>query len=153
MKNIHISYILGAFGLVTPFAGLHRFYLNKPISGVLFLLTWGFFGVGTVIDLICMPTLVDEASGRFLLSQNRLFNKNAQYFSNPEREVLGVCKKRNGLVTVQMIAMESSLSLSQAKEELERLKNEGFCSVDIDIDGVEIYHFTGLEAKQPLFVS
>ncbi|MDA0712389.1 MAG: hypothetical protein O2897_00155, partial [bacterium] len=110
-------------------------------------------GVGTIIDLICMPTLIDESNGRFLISQKKLFYKNTKYFSNPEREILGVCKNRQGVVTVQMVAMESSLSLKQAKEELERLKNEGFCTVDIDIDGVEIYHFTGLEAKRPLFDS
>jgi TM2 domain-containing membrane protein YozV len=43
------------------FAGLHRFYLGKPVSGLLYLLTWGFFGVGTIIDAIRMPDLVRRA--------------------------------------------------------------------------------------------
>ena len=60
MKNLMFSYILGAAGLVSPIAGLHRFYLEKPVSGVFYVLTWGFFGIGTIIDLIRMPVLVDE---------------------------------------------------------------------------------------------
>jgi len=150
MKNLLISYGLGALGLISPIAGLHRFYLEKPISGIFYILTWGFLGVGTIIDLIRMPTLVDETNGRLLLSKKRLFLRNTEYFSNPEREILKVCKNHQGVVTVQMIAMESSLSLSDTKQELERLKSEGFCTVDIDEDGVEIYKFGGLEAKKPL---
>ncbi len=40
--------ILGFFGL----AGLHRMYVGKVGSGVLYLFTYGFCLVGTIIDLI-----------------------------------------------------------------------------------------------------
>ena len=152
MKNLIISYILGAAGLVSPIAGLHRFYLDKPVSGVFYVLTWGFFGIGTIIDLIRMPILVEEVNSQLLGNTKRTFLLDAKSrFSTPEREILKVCKKYNGVVTVQMVAMESALSLNEARKELERLKNEGFCTMDIDVDGVEIYRFNGLVAKKPLF--
>ena len=58
MKNILTAYVLAIIGLITPVAGLHRFYLNKKISGFFYLCTYGFFTIGTIIDLIRMPSLL-----------------------------------------------------------------------------------------------
>ena len=49
--------IVGFLGL----SGLHRFYVGRWKGGVLFLLTGGIFGIGTIIDLvkICKNTFED----------------------------------------------------------------------------------------------
>ena len=41
--------------------GAHRFYYNKPISGVIYLFTFGLFGFGQLYDLLVMPELAKTA--------------------------------------------------------------------------------------------
>lgn len=50
--------IIGLFGV----AGIHRFYMGKPVTGLLWLLTGGLFGIGTIFDLITMQTQIEEAN-------------------------------------------------------------------------------------------
>jgi len=144
MKNLFISYVLCAAGIFSPLAGLHRFYLGKPVSGVFYLFTWGFFGIGTIIDLIRMPSLIESYN---IL----LFLKHKLHAEKPaERSVLKCAQRNGGAVTVTMVALSSGLSMAQAKTELDRLFRAGFCDKDVDQDGHEIYLFTGFSAKTPL---
>jgi TM2 domain-containing membrane protein YozV len=150
MKDLMMGYFLCGVGLFTPIAGLHRFYLEKPISGVFYLLTWGFCGVGTLIDLIRMPTLIDNYNVRRLLAQadnSFAFRKN---LSSPERAILKCAKDHDGVITVPMVTLASGLSMVDAERELNRLFKHGFCNKDVDEEGNEVYIFRGLEAKKTL---
>ena len=47
LRNHATAFILNyLFG----FLGVHKFYLGRPVVGVLYLVTFGFFGVGVLID-------------------------------------------------------------------------------------------------------
>ena len=50
-KNQGIALVLAACGFV-GLGGLHRFYSGKIGSGLLWFFTYGFFGMGTIVDLI-----------------------------------------------------------------------------------------------------
>jgi TM2 domain-containing membrane protein YozV len=56
-----IGYILWIFG----FTGSHRFYYGKPVSGTIYFLTLGLFGIGWLVDLFLIPRMDDEANQRF----------------------------------------------------------------------------------------
>ena len=45
-------------------AGIHRIYLGRYGTGILYLLTFGLFGIGQFIDLFRMKSLVQEANIR-----------------------------------------------------------------------------------------
>ena len=58
--NLRLAYLFwipSFFGC----AGLHRFYLGKPVSGLFYFFTFGFFGLGTLYDGLTMPHHVRQA--------------------------------------------------------------------------------------------
>lgn len=58
--------LLDAYVLAFPlgFLGAHHFYLNRPGWGVVYLFTFGLFGLGWVIDWFRLPILVRETNER-----------------------------------------------------------------------------------------
>lgn len=60
-RSSGVTYVLALLGLV-GFAGMHRFYLGRPMTGLLWLVTGGLCGVGTLMDLLFMPGLLRDAN-------------------------------------------------------------------------------------------
>lgn len=63
-NNTHskiIGYLLWIFG----FTGAHRFYYGKPVTGTIWFLTLGLFGIGWLIDLFLIPAMNRESDLRF----------------------------------------------------------------------------------------
>ncbi|EED36560.1 TM2 domain containing protein+B7201 [Luminiphilus syltensis NOR5-1B] len=52
---------LGYLFWLLGFMGLHRFYFNRQLTGLLWLLTGGLFLIGWIIDLFLIPDMADEA--------------------------------------------------------------------------------------------
>jgi len=59
--SLLVGYLLWIFG----FLGAHRFYFGRPISGTVYLFTFGLLGIGWIVDLFLMPKLEAEADRSF----------------------------------------------------------------------------------------
>lgn len=64
-RSVAISYLLWAlcfFGI----CGIHRIYNRQPISGVVWFFTLGFCGIGQLVDLLLIPSMVTRTNKSLL---------------------------------------------------------------------------------------
>ena len=59
--SLLIGYLLWIFG----FLGAHRFYFGRPVSGAIYLFTFGLLGIGWLVDLFLMPSLERQADSSY----------------------------------------------------------------------------------------
>jgi TM2 domain-containing membrane protein YozV len=65
-RSLAVSYLLWCLCLV-GICGVQRFYNRKPLSGLLWLFTFGLCGLGQLIDLLLLPGVVRQANQSLLL--------------------------------------------------------------------------------------
>ena len=78
-KKLWIAYILWFF---FGFLGVHKFYLNKIIIGILYIFTGGFFFIGWFIDLFTLPSQVD----RYNLREYAMANNHYHHYENQSND-------------------------------------------------------------------
>lgn len=62
-RDLFHAYLLTALSL-TGICGLQHLYLGRRRRAVLWLLTFGLFGVGTILDVVTLPAQVQDANAR-----------------------------------------------------------------------------------------
>lgn len=155
MRNLTVSYLLAILGFF-GFAGLHRFYMGKPVTGILWFLTGGLFTLGTIYDLITMPEQIEEVNRRALppgtyghgtlppgpMAPPQPNYKNAA--TDLELRVLQLARSQRGKLTAPVVAAELGISVSEADDKLTELAKAGHANVDVTDEGVIIYDFPSL---------
>jgi TM2 domain-containing membrane protein YozV len=68
MKSKLLAYILWVVGIF-GWLGLHRFYLGKYVSGVVWIFTIGLFGIGSLVDLFILSGQVDQYNTKVRLEE------------------------------------------------------------------------------------
>lgn len=86
MKSKGIAYLLWFFfGL----AGFHRFYVGKIFTGILYLLTFGFLGIGWFLDLFLLSGYVDTYNALYMAKMG-LRNNNTNVNNNANNIVVNI---------------------------------------------------------------
>ena len=152
MANNGTAYLLWFFSTF-GICGIHRFYLGKPVSGILYFCTFGFLGIGQLVDLFLIPNMVDNKNLRYKL----LYGANdasmqpaivrdvgmnyAHVKTSPplDVQILKVCRDRNG-ATLSDCIIETEVSPDEVKSKVKAL-----CSAELLVvgnrepDGAVIY--------------
>lgn len=146
--------------------GFHRFYLGKIGTGILYALTGGLGMVGSIYDFFTLPGQVREANirsrfreaieydefrrlqqrgQRVLIPEGwesqRTTHGGAARRDTPERIILRVAKKNQGIATPSEVALEGDLPVEEAKKYLEQLASKGFAEMRVTKNGVIVYVF------------
>ena len=163
--ELRLAYLFWLPSLV-GIAGLHRFYLGKPLSGLLFLMTGGLFGLGTLYDALTMPHHVRAARLTQRLDQiledpggpqtaNYRYERDVGEGSanddaggrrrkkpgSVEQEALRLAAERHGLATPARVALRAAVSPEKARDQLDRLVRQGFAEVQVTREGMMVYVF------------
>ena len=64
MNDTH-SLLVGYLFWIFGFLGAHRFYFGRPVSGTVYLFTFGLLGIGWLVDLFLMPSLERQADSSY----------------------------------------------------------------------------------------
>ena len=156
MYKVGIAYLLWLFSGFGAL-GFHRFYLNKPVTGVLWILTGGLGMFGSAYDFFTLPSQVREANLRAELRKaletgarvslgSRFRDANdigAEYRQKEslERTILRVAKKNAGLVTPSEVALESDATIENSRAALDKLASKGFAELRVRKSGAIVYAF------------
>lgn len=151
MKKTGVAYLLW-FTYFLGLAGVHRFYAGKYVTGIIWLLTLGFFGIGQLIDLVLIPEMIEEKNFKYkLLSSNHqnnvaitpevvidLADENLLSLKEPRLRVersdietiLQLAQENNGNVSLVDCVIATGKPASELRKSLEYLCLEGWLEVD-----------------------
>ncbi len=164
-RDTGTGFLLWALCLL-GFCGMHRFYVDKPVSGIIWLLTGGLCGVGQLVDMFLLPSMVREKNLELaaIAMQQYLppspYARPAQPVYTPPRSVedadarplsyqermqvklARLAAERGGRLTVQAAVVATGRPHGEIEEVLEQMAKAGHAEPDIDLEtGSMIYLF------------
>jgi len=160
----YILWFLSCFGLF----GFHRFYLGKIPTGILWMLTGGFFLIGTIYDFFTLPRQVREANIRQAIMDGSIrqnFDKPGGNWRNVadgeariirekepvERIILKLAKANKGILTASEVALSANISIEEAKKDLDSMVSKGLAELRVRQSGALVYTIPDLmNTDEPL---
>jgi len=146
-----VAYILWAFGLM-GFCGIHRFYSGKITSGLIYFLTFGFLGVGQVVDLFLIPSMTREKNMRLLYQSTVEARNNSPQVTLVEQEkpkkadpmlvLLKAAAANNNVLSIGQVMLATELPIEEVERLLQQSLKQGLAHIDNDEQtGAVRYYF------------
>lgn len=153
--NSGTAYIVWCLCLLGVCGG-QRFYTGNIASGLIYLFTFGIFGIGQVLDLVLIPGMVDRRNiylrglgvnnTATSVNQSITLNlgdipqlKQLQVAQNPVsisvtpmQKLLRAAKENGGVLSLAQAAMHTELEPQEVKQLLHEAEKNGFAEISND---------------------
>ena len=143
------SYLLWAGAFVGVF-GLHRLYNGKIASGVIWMCTFGFLGIGQLVDLFLISDMAEKRQRQLFGDRPSNFDPQTAVAAQVSKDTLAVkllrlAKLHGGQITVTQAVMETGQSFETVETELKAMVKSGYVDVtNRPGSGVVVYEFPEL---------
>ncbi len=156
MNNKGVSYLLW-LSIFVGIGGIHRFYNGKMVTGFIWLLTGGLFGIGQLIDLFLIPDMVDAHNlrqtarlggspyGMAPPAISRLVDSPQSRAEQLRQKVLKAAQKRGGKISVTQAVADTGADFSEVELALMGMAKKGHADIQNDPrSGAVVYSFPEL---------
>ena len=156
MNKVSSAYILWLGGFLS-LNGLHRLYNGKIATGLLWLCTFGLFGVGQLVDLLLIPNMVEDYNTKMKIKMGVSANGVplnpsvvATSVIKPSKQQLMVkllkaAEVRNGKLSVTQGVMDTGSRFYEVEAVLKEMLKSGYVKIDNHpVTGVVVYEFIEL---------
>ncbi len=154
--KIKYSYLFWGAGIL-GLNGCHRLYNGKIVTGLVWLFTFGLFGVGQLIDLFLIPRMVEEHNAKVTAKLDILSQGVPLYKSNraiafktsvPQTRqqlmvaLLKAASTKGGKLSITQGVMATGANFAEVEETMKEMLKTGYVSVDNHPEtGIVIYDF------------
>ncbi|MGF1567594.1 MAG: TM2 domain-containing protein [Nodosilinea sp.] len=144
-SSAYLLWCLCLFGI----CGLQRFYAGQFWMGCLYLFTFGFFGLGQLLDLVLIPGLVRRRNAELRRLQgfdqtvpDPLPLRVEAPAASPMQQLLQAAQKSNGRLSKAQAALSTGLAPHALDQLLYEALRAGYADVTNDPEtGAVRYHF------------
>ncbi|MDB9528164.1 NINE protein [Oscillatoria sp. CS-180] len=157
--RLALSYLLWA-GCFFGVSGLHRLYNGKIATGIIWLFTFGLFGIGQFVDVFFVPGMARDHQLRRLkahygdgiydvVGQPAVATQTVQKPTRQEKrmKLLQAAKNNSGYLSVTQAVLDTGLDFDEVEVLLSDMAKSGYVGVDNHPEtGVVIYRFDELRS-------
>lgn len=154
-RSVGVAYLLW-FSSLFGICGVHRIYAGKVGTGILWIFTFGLFGIGQFIDLFLIPGMVEDFNFKQKVLAGGAPSTTALPAPPPPklegqplmREIIKLARYHQGVLTIPQVIAELEADFDDIEKAFRELEKRGYASPENNFaTGAIEYRFSHLEKR------